>query len=374
MIRALIYIGYLSGLTGLKSARKAFREAISYSEVLPKELRDQIIGEAVDYLLSLGNLEDALFYAVEISEKKLRNTKLLEILSRTLEELEKKDINPIYKRRKIELILEHIEDEPYRSEAIVKVIRPLLLLGSYERTIELIRDIKSKHWLKQALNELLLFLRSGKGEGVEGIIELSRDLAKRSGRDIKEDLAYIFAIHGFINQSVEILESLPNREDIAREIFDNLALKDLKQLQAFIEALPPEIVDEIREKIIEIMEEGDERFSSIVKTITEKTSNEEILIGAVKYFLRLDEFEEVVPLLRRIRTEKGKSIALGFIAYHLINKGRIGDAIDIVLEIKDRNLASKLASEILIKAVEREIYERIANEKKERKRNDQFSN
>ncbi|CAB50323.1 hypothetical protein [Pyrococcus abyssi] len=371
LVRALLVTGYLTGLAGLKSAKRAFREAIEYSNMLPRELRDKIKAEAVDYLLSLNNPEEALFYASQIENKKLRNAKLLEILSKTLEVLDSKEINVVYKRRKIELILEHIKDEPYRSEAIVRVIRPLLSGGYYKRVIELIGEIKSKPWIKQALSEVLLFLRTGEGEGIEEIIELSKSLAKKSGRDIREDLAYIFAIHGFTKQSIDVLLDLPNRGKIAGEIFDSLLMRGTKALEDFVNFLPDDIIKEMKGKLMSIMNEENPEFSSIVKVIVERTSDESILVGAVKYFLTINKLEYAVSIIKRLKTEKARSTALGFLAYYLIKRGKIGEAVDVVLEIRDRNLASKLASEILVKAVEGEVYERLPNEK-ERERNYQL--
>ncbi|AEC52158.1 hypothetical protein PNA2_1243 [Pyrococcus sp. NA2] len=364
LIRTLLLIGYLTGLAGLKSAKKAFREAIINAEALPKELRDSIKVEAVDYLLSMGDIDEALFYATTIEDKKVKNKKLLEILEKALEELGGEKINLVYKRRKIEFILEQIKDEPYRSEAIVKVIRPLLSIGTYKRVMELIDSIKSKEWIKQALSEVLLFLRSGEGENVEGVIEYSKQLAKKAGKDIREDLAYIFAIHGFIEQATEIIVDLPNRKKIAGEIFESLLMRQPEKLQEFLENIPEEMINELERKIIKLMEKEEKRYAELIRTIISRTQNENILVGAVRYFLSLNDFEGAKNVILKIRTERARSIALGYVAYYLIRNGRIGDAVDVVLEIKDKSLASKLASEILIKAVEGEINEGITKEKK----------
>ncbi|AAL80670.1 hypothetical protein PFDSM3638_02740 [Pyrococcus furiosus DSM 3638] len=369
LVRALLAIGYSTSLAGLKSAKKAFREAISSAQLLPEEIQDIVKAEAIDYLLSLKDTDEAVFYAVEIKNKKLRNKKLLEILEKVLENLEGEKLNKIYKRRKVLLILETIE-EPYREEAIVKSIKPLLSLGEYKLVLELINSIGSKLWIAQALNEVLEFLKNNEenSEIVKILIEESEELAKKVGEDIREDIAYIFAIHGFIQQSIEVLKTIPptTQRIIVREILTSLLSKeDLDKLKILMESLPPDMVLMVKDIIFRILERGSPKMEPMIQVLLEKEGiSEDILVGITKYYLELNNLQQAVRVIKRINSERHRSVALGFLAHYLIRIGRVGDAIDVVLNIKDRGIASKLASELLVKVVEGKVNEKI-NTKKE---------
>ncbi|MFA4719677.1 hypothetical protein [Pyrococcus kukulkanii] len=367
LLRGLLVIGYSTSLAGFKSSKKAFREVMINSEMLPPELRDAIRAEAVEYLLLLRELEEALFYALEIKNKKIKNEKLLKILEKALDELGGEKINVIYKKRKIELILEAITDEPYRSEAIVKAIRPLLSVGDYRRVIELVQEIKSKPWLRQALTEILMYLKQEKGEGVEDLIGFSKELSKRVREDIREDIAYIFAIHGFIDHSIDIIKEISNPEFVLKEIFEALFIRDKGKFKEFLAKLPEHLLKYLKKDILKILNEGDEGLKEIVDILTQKEVSDDILVGAVKYYLSISDLQNAMKVMSNLRTEKARSIALGFLAHYLIKVGNIGDAVDVVLSIKDRGLASRLASEILVKVVEgslREVPESIQEERR----------
>ncbi|ASJ16682.1 hypothetical protein A3L04_06155 [Thermococcus chitonophagus] len=357
LLRSLLVIGYSTSLAGFKSSKKAFREVMINSEMLPPELRDSIRAEAVDYLVSLRELEEALFYALEIKDKKIRNEKLLKILEKALDELGGEKINIIYKKRKVNLILEAITDEPYRSEAIVKTIRPLLSVGDYRRVIELVQEISSRPWLRQALAEILLYLKQEKEEHVQELVKFSKELAIKVKEDIREDLAYIFAIHGFIDHSVDIIEEISNPEFVLKEIFEVLLTRNPKKLRDFLERLSPGLLYYLKQDIIKMLNEGDENLKEIVDVIAGKNISEDILIGAVKYYLSIDDLQNAMKVMSNLKSEKARSIALGFLAHYLIKVGNIGDAVDIVLSIKDKRLASRLASEILVKVVEGSLSE-----------------
>ncbi|AFK22457.1 hypothetical protein [Pyrococcus sp. ST04] len=369
LLKSLLVIGYSTSLAGFKSSKKAFREVIINSEVLPPRMRDEIRAEAVKYLVLLKDIDEALFYALDIKNKKLRNEKILEILTAALEDLKGDKINIVYKKKKIELILEAIEDEPYKSEAIVKTIRPLLSVGDYRLVMELIQEIKSKPWIRQALNELLLYLKQENSENVKVLINFSLELANKLKDDIREDLAYIFAIHGFIDNSIVIIRELQNPKFILEEIFETLILKDTEKLRNFINALPVELLSYIKDQILELLKSEDEKIKPIVDALLRKEGiTDDVIVGAIKYYLTINKLEEAMRAVNLLKSPKSRSIALGFLAHYLIKIGNVSDAIDIVLNIRDRKLASRLASEILVKVVEGEINESAKKKDPQRER------
>ncbi|WP_367883304.1 hypothetical protein [Thermococcus peptonophilus] len=81
LLRATLAIGYHMGKAGIKAYYKVFLRVVEDSAALsPPPVRDEILALAVRYLVSLGDLGQAVTLATEISDKKLRQATLFSIV------------------------------------------------------------------------------------------------------------------------------------------------------------------------------------------------------------------------------------------------------------------------------------------------------
>ncbi|AEH24136.1 hypothetical protein [Pyrococcus yayanosii] len=367
LLRSLLALAYSTSLAGFKSAKKAFREVMESSKVLPKPLRDSLRIEAVKYLLALGEVEEALFYTLEIEDKKARNETLLAVLKRALRELSGDKMNRLYRRRKIQLILEHVTDEPYRSMAIVETIKAFLSVGEYEKAIHLVETIGNRHWLKQALREILVHLRRSRvgKEYAEKLIILSLNIAKRLGEDIRDDMAFIFAAYGYPEYSIQLLRGSPKWEERLKEILEMLFKRDMTLLIDYVSALPEDMLPALKHLMNIILDEPLGEYKPVVDALVQKEPPQDILTKATAYYLKVGALPDAVKVISKITDERLRSLALGWLAHYLIKVGRISEAVDVVLQIRDRNLAARLASEILVRVVEEREKDGIAEPTKE---------
>lgn len=76
LLRATLAIGYHMGKAGIKAYYKVFLRVVEDSSALSPPVRDEILALAVRYLVSLGNLGQAVTLATEISDKKLAQATL----------------------------------------------------------------------------------------------------------------------------------------------------------------------------------------------------------------------------------------------------------------------------------------------------------
>ncbi len=362
MFRALLSVGYSIGRAGLKSSKKIYQGILEDSRILPPLQRDEIMRTAASYMLALGEIGEAITYALEIENSKLRNEVLLEIIRANTRMIGKGQLKAAYRIRKSKLALEYIDEEPYRSKALLELIKAYIALGSYENGISLLRAIGSREWARQAFKEVSFYLKEKEvlGHYIDSLETIAGELIQKFGKEFTEELALAFALSGEGVPAVELIRKLENSDEVFVKIALELLERDHDVLPAFIAALgedEAELVGRaVMNRILEKPELGD---WEVIKAIGKSTSSEEIWAKIARYYVLAGEFEGAMKIGSILRDSRLRSIVMADVAHHLVKEGDVERAIDAALEVRDPRFSSILISEILIKALEQELPGRV---------------
>jgi len=362
MFKALLSVGYSMGRAGLKSAKRIYLGVLEDSKVLPPVQRDVVMQTAAGYMLGLGEIGEAVTYALEIRNRKLRNEILLEILRANTKAIGKEHLKVAYRLRKSKLIVDYVDMEPYRSKALLELIKAYLRLESYENAISLLREISTKEWTKQAFKEVTFYLK-GKdalGHYIDSLESVAKDLIDRFGEDFTRELAFVFALAGEGLPAVQLLRTLEGYRRIMVEIALELLDRDHDVLPAFITALNEEEAAVVGKAVMnKILKHPELGSWEIVKAIGKSTSSEEVWAKIARYHVMMGELEAAMSIGALIREERLRSVIMADVSHHLLKRGEVGKAIDAALEVRNPRFSSILISEILIKALERELPGRV---------------
>ncbi|HIP89675.1 MAG TPA: hypothetical protein EYH24_07160 [Thermococcus paralvinellae] len=358
ILRAFLAIAFYLGKANVKSSKKVFRQVAKDATKFPKNVRDELFKEIISYMLQLNEVDEAFYYANYVSNEKLKNELLVEILKKHLENLVGKKIQVLYRMKKIDLILEHITKEPYKSYAIAEVIKAYLKIGEYDKAILMIGELKNKYWLKQTVKEVLFYLkhRNLDKKYADRLLNAAIEVSGQFNIDIKEDLAVIFAVNGDINHSIAALKVIKNREQKLVEIMEILIQRRPEIVLPYLQALSPKDAENASKVIMNyLIDNPREEYIDIAKYISENIESEHVLVKAVQYYLKLGKMMDAARIASGLRDRRLKSLALGDIAHYLLKNNQIGDAIDLVMHVEDSHLSSLLISEILVKVVDQEL-------------------
>ena len=358
ILRAFLAIAFYLGKANVKSSKKVFRQVAEDATKFPKNVRDELFKEIISYMLQLNEVDEAFYYANYVSNEKLKNELLVKILKKHLENLVGKKIQVLYRMKKIDLILEHITKEPYKSYAIAEVIKAYLKIGEYDKAILMIGELKNKYWLKQTVKEVLFYLkhRNLDKKYADRLLNAAIEVSGQFNIDIKEDLAVIFAVNGDINHSIAALKVIKNREQKLVEIMEILIQRRPEIVLPYLQALSPKDAENASKVVMNyLIDNPREEYIDIAKYISENIESEHVLVKAVQYYLKLGEMAEAARIASGLRDRRLKSLALGDIAHYLLKNNQIGDAIDLVMHVEDSHLSSLLISEILVKVVDQEL-------------------
>ncbi|NJE07704.1 hypothetical protein E3E31_04065 [Thermococcus sp. M39] len=361
LLRTLLAIAFYLGEANIKSSKKMFRQVAEDVANFPKKVRDKIFQEMVAYMLQLNEVDEAFYYATQISNEKLMNEILVEILKNHLENLVGEKIRVLHRMRKINLLLEHITKEPYRSYAIAEVIKAYLKIGEYERAILMIGELKNKYWLKQTVKEVLFYLKHKNldKEYAEKLLNVAINISEQYDIDIKEDLAVVFAVNGDIDHSIVALKFVNDREQKLEEVMKILLQRRPKIVIPYLQALGSKDAEYASKVVMNyLIDHPLEEYLDIAKYISENIESEQALVKAVQYYLKLDRIVDAARIAGRLRDKRLRSLALGDIAHYLLKNNQIGDALDLVMHVEDPKLSSILISEILVKVVDQELEKR----------------
>ncbi|NJD98208.1 prenyltransferase [Thermococcus sp. LS1] len=362
MFRALLSVGYSLSKAGLKSAKRIYQEVLEDSRVLSAPQRDLIMQSAATYMLALGEIGEAVTYALEISNRKLRNEVLLEIIRTNTRMIGKEQLKVAYRLRRSKLALEYIDSEPYRSKALLELIKAYMILGSYENGIALIRAIGVKEWARQAFKEVAFYLKDKEvlGHYIDSLEEVANELIDRFGEEFTVELALAFALTGEGVPAVELIRRLEDSESLLVKMALELLERDHDVLPKFISALNEEEAEVVGKVMMNRILERPEKGSwEIVKAIGKSTPSEEVWAKIARYYVLVGELEGAMKVGTLIQDRRLRSIVMGDIAHHLVKKGEVDKAIDAAVEVRDPRFSSILVSEILIKALERELPRRV---------------
>ncbi|MBO8174916.1 MAG: hypothetical protein H0Z18_06620 [Thermococcus sp.] len=358
ILRALLTIAFYLGKANMKSSKKMFRQVAEDATNFPKKVRDGIFKEIISYMLQLNEIDEAFYYSNYVSNEKLKNELLVEILKKHLENLVGEKIRVVHRMRKIDLIIEHITKEPYRSYAIAEIIKTYLKIGEYDRAILMIGELKNKYWLKQTVKEVLFYLKhKNLDKKYAGrLLNVAIDISEQFNIDINEDLAVVFAVNGDIKHSITALKFIKNKEQKLAEIMKILIQRRPEIVLPYLQALSSKDAENASKVVMNyLIDNPSKEYIHIAKYISENIESEQVLVKVVQYYLKLGDVVEAARIASGLRDKRLRSLALGDIAHYLLKNNQIGDAIDLVMHVEDPKLSSVLISEILVKVVDQEL-------------------
>lgn len=362
MFRALLSVGYSMGKAGLKSSKRIYLGVLEDSRMLPAPQRDVLMQSAASYMLALGEINEAITYALEIKNPKLRNETLLRILEANTEGIGKDHLKVAYRLRKSKLIFEHINEEPHRSMAIMSLMKAYLHLESYENAISLIGEMSRKEWIKLAFKEVAFYLKD-KGvleHYVDSLESIARELTGRFGEEFTVELSFVFALSGQSSVAVQLLRTLKDHVSAMVDMAMELLERDNDVLPGFIYSLNEEeataVGKAVMNKILEHPELAEER---IIKAVGESTPSEEVWAKIARYYIKVGNIEAAMKIGSLLKDVRLKSIVMTDVAHNLLKAGDVERAIDAALEVRNPEFSSILISEILLKALEMELRGRV---------------
>jgi len=357
MLKALIAIGTSLGRAKIKAYRKVFARVFSESRSLDPLQRDELLKMASLALLGLGDIGEAITFAVEISDGRLRQSTLVSLVRGISRSLEVNPIKTAYRLRKVRLILEYLTDEPYRSKALLELSKALVALGSYGGAFSAIREMGSREWARRAFKELAFRLSElGVIERyVEQFIALTEELSKKFGEDFIFELSTALALAGRGNLAVQMLRKLGDESFLERVALDVLD-KNPSALESFLASLSEQEASRVGKAIMNrVLEEPNPEKRGIVNTVARFIRSEEVWAKVARFYVLIGDVESARRIGLALQTPKLRSVVMADVAHHYLKRGDIEKAIDTALEVRERRFASLLMSEILIKALNEEL-------------------
>ncbi|AMQ18359.1 tetratricopeptide repeat protein [Thermococcus peptonophilus] len=354
LLRATLAIGYHMGKAGIKAYYKVFLRVVEDSAALSPPVRDEILALAVRYLVSLGDLGQAVTLATEISDKKLRQATLFSIVRAGSRLTQDSSLKAAYKLRKIKLALEYITDEPYRSKALIELAKAFVAVGSYERALATIREIESPDWAKIAFKELTFSLnkRGVIDKFIGGLSELANEFSSRFGADFVIELAEAFLLAGKPDIAVRMLHNLEDSLHAISEVALDVLEKNPAIIPDFLEVLSDEDARIVGKLLMDkILENPTKALEEVVKAVARRVRSEAMWVKVARYYTLLGEVETARNIGVVLQDPKLRSIVLADVARSYLKQNRIEEAIDAALEVRDRKFASLLMSEILVRAL-----------------------
>ncbi len=356
MLGALISIGVSLGRARIRAYRKVFARVFSESRDLSPPQRDELLKRASLALLSLGDVGEAITFALEVSNNKLRQSTLVSLARGISRSLEAETIKTAYRLRKMRLILEYIADEPYRSKALFELSKALLALGSYEGAFSALREMGSREWSRRAFKELA-FRLSELGvieDYAESFTALAEELSGKFGENFTAELATALALAGRGKLAVGLLRKL-DEGSIERVALDVLE-KNPSALEDFLSALNEGESSKVGRALMNrILEEPAPEKREIVNTIARFARSEEVWAKVARFYVLIGDIESARRIGLALQSPRLRSVVMADVAHHYLKRGSVERAIDTALEVRDGRFASLLMSEILIKALREEL-------------------
>ncbi|WP_297464588.1 prenyltransferase [Thermococcus sp.] len=362
MFRALLSVGHSLGRAGFRTYRKVFQTVLEDSRLLPPPGRDEVMRTAVSYLLALGETGEAVTYALEIADSKVRNEVLLQIVRASARTMDGDQLKAAYRLRKGKLALEYIEGEPYLSRALLELTKAYISLGAYEKAISLLRAMGSREWTRQAFKEVSFRLKEKGvlGHYIDLLESIAGELIEKFGREFTEELALAFALAGEGKSAVELIRKLENGDDLLVSTALELLGRDPEVLPDFISVLNEGEAELVGKAVMNrLLERPELARKDVVEAVEKSTPSEEVLAKVSRYYVLTGRIDDALRVGSRIEDPELRSVVMADVSHHLLKTGDIERAIDTALEVRDPRFSSILVSEILIKALERELPGRV---------------
>ena len=359
--RALLSIGYSMGKAGLKSAKRIYQGVLEDSRILPDAQRDAVLQTAVTYLIALGDLGEAVRFAREISNRELRNETLYSIIRAGSRAMGKSQLEVAYRVRKIKLALEYIDDEPYRSKALLEVIKAYLLMGNYDGAVSMLGEIGVREWAKRAFKEVVFFMKEKGvlGHYIDVLGETAEVLIERFDGGFGEEMALAFALSGQGSAALDLLRRMGDNDllvKVALELLD----RDAGALVSYIDALNDEEAVPVGKAVLNrILERRSLDLWDVVVAVGRSTASEEVWAKIARFYVLNGRLEDAMKIGMMMKDKRLRSIVLADVAHNFVKAGNVDRAIDAALEVRDMRFASFLVSEILLSALDNELRGRV---------------
>ncbi len=358
MFKALLSIGYSMTKAGIKASKRIYQGVLEDSKALPAPHRDVVMESAATYMLSLGEIGEAITYALEISNPKLRNEVLLAAMRANTKKLGKEGIKVAYHLRRSKLALEYIDSEPYRSMGMMELIKAYISLGSYENGISLISAIEDRDWARQAFKEVAFYLKEKEvlAQYIDTLEQVANSLIDRFGEGFVREMAFAFALSGEGLPAVELVRKLKNSGDVLAKLALELLERDHDVLPSLVAALDEDEAALVGKFVMNrVLERPELGSQEVVEAIGRSTRNEEVWAKIARYYIIMGEVDGAARIASLLHERRLRSVVMADIAHHLLKRNEIERAIDAALEVRDSKFSSILVSEILLKALEREL-------------------
>ncbi len=357
MLKALLYLAYSMRKAGLKAYGKIHQKVMESLNDLPQVLADDVLRTAVMYSVSLGRIEEALEYALAIKTQEIKDNALLAVVRKNTAMIEEGKIKVAYRIRKSKLAVEYIKDETVRSKALLEIIKSYMIMESYSNAISTILNIGSREWAKHAFKEVAMALSS---RGVlsdysERLIEVANKLIERFNSNFRVELAVALSIAGEGRKAAELIRSEGKKDsvqeilEVARRLFEI----DRQALISFIKGLRLSEARAVGKVILNmVLESADQIDSSFVVSVAKLSRSEEVWAKAARYLVQIGNVKEAWKIASSLNSERLRSIVLAGVAHRLLKEGRVENAIDAALDVRDSRISSLLVAEILVSALD----------------------
>ena len=346
--RALMEIGTYLGMIGSDTARKTFAQVHDSIVGFPQPLRDDLLEALVHRLLELGQLDDALFYAGDVSDDIKRNDLLLKILRAYLRK---------GNMRKAYVIINRIEEEPWRSIAAIETLKVHLKREEFGSAIKILGELKSDYWLGEAMREVAMYLKNADVPRAtyQKFVDIALSLSTDEGSEVLTSLLVGMGAQGEVEFVLDVLQKLPR--NVRLRVLNGVADASLDRVDVLERLLKPLSGEEFEEVAAFTLgrllsRPASDEYSALVKEVGERTRDDALLVKVATYLSKIGDFEAAWDFASRVRGNYLRSLAFGSIAVAKLKAGDIDGAIDAALEVKDAKWGSWLLSEILAKILE----------------------
>lgn len=359
LIRALIEIGRYIAKCGIPAYKKVFYQAFEMAKGLGT--RDELIEEIIQALVELKDYDEALYYAIELADKIKRSENFLNLLSYYLK---------IGKMRKAHFIVNHLEDEPWRSIAAVETLKVHLKREEYGSAIRVLNAIKNPYWLSEGIRETAIHLKTqgAPRATLEKFVNIAKNMSEDHGEEVLTNLLIGFGIVGEVELALNILSYLPpkRRTSILIELTARI-MDDPKILEDLMIRLEGELFNKVGKFIMgRVLENPSIDYRALTDIIGNKARDEALLTKVVTYYAKMREYQRAITLAQRIKDNYLRSLAFGSIAVNLLKEGNVDRALEMAFEVRHPKWNSWLMAELLVKILEQAKEQEIENDLEEK--------
>ncbi|AIF69225.1 hypothetical protein PAP_04040 [Palaeococcus pacificus DY20341] len=357
LIRSLIEIAKYLAKCRIPAYKKVFYQAFEMTKQFSSSLKDELTEEIIQTLIELKEYDEALYYAIELEDKIKRNDNFLKLLNYYLK---------VGKMRKAHFIINHLDDEPWRSIAAIETLKVHLKREEYGSAIKVLSTIKNPYWLSEGMRETAIYLKKqgAPRATLEKFIYIAKNMSENYGEEVLKNLLIGFGIVGEVEFALNILYSLPlkKRASVLIELTARV-IHEPKILKEIMKNIDDELFAKVGKFVMDrLLENPAEEYLGVVEIVGSKSMDEALLTKVVTFYSKLGKYQKSIHLAQRISDNYLRSLAFGSIAVNLLKEGNVDRALEIALEVKHPKWSSWLMEELLIKILEMAKEQEIEND------------